>query len=78
MTILASIPHKGNRMTVEITDVFTGGSGVQLAIVRALAGSPFMSWTNGGWAASDTANFPAGLLRDVRIQPDLESNPQEL
>jgi len=66
MTILASIPHKGNRMTVEILDVWTGGSGVKLATVRALTGQPFQSWTHGGWATSDTANFPAGLLRDVR------------
>lgn len=80
MAILASIPYKGNRnMIVEILDVFTGGSGVKLATVRALAGQPFQNWTHGGWCPSDTCNWPAGLLRDVIIHPEQDSGsiPQE-
>ncbi len=73
MLVIAEIPHKGNKLTVEIVDVWTGGSGVKLATVRAFIGQPFQSWTHGGWCPSDTANFPAGLLRDVRIESDQEA-----
>jgi hypothetical protein len=78
--ILASIPHGKEKLTVEVTDVFTGGSGVKLATVRALAGEPFQAWTNGGWCSSNTARFPADLLRDVAVsvEPQPVAIPQEV
>lgn len=74
MTILARF----QKHDVEILDVFPGTSGVKLATVRALQGKPFQSWTSGGWCESDTANLPAGLLKDITPQPESQSNSPTL
>lgn len=69
--IIANIPHKGAQLTVEVTGTFTTSNGVKMAVVRALAGRPFSAWTHGGWADSDSANFPAHLLRNVAVSVEL-------
>ena len=61
MTIIASIPYKGESLPVTIEDIFTGSNG-KTARVRAMAGQPFCSWTHGGWAYSDTLNIRVDLL----------------
>lgn len=65
--IIATIPHNGEKLTVEVLDVFTSPNGVKMARVRALAGQPFKAWTPGGCHASDSTRFPAGLLRDMTL-----------
>lgn len=66
MAILAEIPHKYSNMTVEVTDVYTTSNGVKMARIAALKGRPFCEYTSGGWCESNTARFPADLLRNVR------------
>ena len=64
MTILARFQNRH----VKILDVFTTGDGRKLAIVQALEGQPFTSWTHGGWAASDTTTIRADFLQDVAAE----------
>jgi hypothetical protein len=76
--ILAHIPHNGEMLPVEVVEAITTGDGRRLAVVRALAGQPFTGHSfNGGPCDSDTANIPAGLLRDVVMTVDVSPVPVE-
>ena len=70
MTIIATIPHMGESLTVEVIDVFRTGDGRKLVIVRSMAGQPFTNCTHGGPAESDSANVPACALSDVQVIGD--------
>ncbi len=69
--IIATFPHRGESLTVEVLDVYDGSNGRKLASVRALSGEPFTCWTHGGWATGSLASVPVFLLREVAATVDL-------
>lgn len=61
--ILATIPHQGQRLPVEVVDAVQGK-----ATVRTLDGAEiFPRWTHGGWCMDAEANVPADLLADIIV-----------
>ena len=72
MTILARFQN----IDVEVLNSWTSSRG-KVALVQALSGQPFKSWTHGGWAESDSTTVLADTLKDVRTDPQAETKPNK-
>lgn len=75
MTILAEIPHNGQLLKVRVIDAITTGDGRKLAVIQAMSGKPFTSYTMGGPADSDVTNIPTCALRNVQAVSDPQPQP---
>lgn len=66
-------------LEVQVIDSFTTGDGRRIAVVKALRGKPFTDYSfNGGPSDSDTAQVPAALLKDVRIEREQDNGQPNL
>jgi hypothetical protein len=63
--IIATIPHEGKRIEVEVLDVFWGSRG-KLVRVRALNSSPFTEFSHGGPVNTNMANILPEFLDIVK------------
>lgn len=77
MKILARIPTRNGPVDVEVLDIFDGACR-KMAVVRALVGEPFQSWSHGGWSCSAVASIPVSMLQPVIVdQPVLVTQEVE-
>jgi hypothetical protein len=76
MTIIATIPHLGEYLIVEVIDTYYSKAlRRRMATVKALHDEPFSAWTHGGFAYYNITNVPIDCLVDLNINQSTSKNP---